>query len=330
MEKEKHPLIGNPKWTFNQPLVGVRAHYSAIDLETEEKHALIVDASSTCREGVIYNIREAFQSRLTNTREVNQSKASKGWDSKQPKWVATKEVDLADAKPSQLWIQWHKSWMKGWEDFQVRTFLQVCDRVLGPIAVLLGPWRPEGDWWRTDPATAMVEKNNNQYVYWDGTDNWFLAHPATAAIATGLYRQCFHLCGAGVSSQIIKDVSEEEISEVMSSGSQKLALVLLKKTRPWVEVPVGGNGNKVNYAFPLGFWRRLIRLQRAIRRHGYAESLGQSFHEGWTTTRPTDEGWRGAYGFWGEEGELTEHHRHLMKVGAPGRKKSGKSAKKAT
>jgi len=96
-----------------------------------------------------------------------------------------------------------------------------------------------------------------------------------------------------------------------------LALLLIKKTRNWIEVPVGENGYRVNYSFPLGFWRRLIRLQRAIRKVGYEETIGQTFHEGWATTGGTE--FRGAYSFWGDEGELTNHHKHLMKIGAPRR-----------
>lgn len=324
MEQAKHPLMGNPKWVFTQPEVGFRAPYVAVG-DDGKRQDLVLEVGSTCREGVISDARETFQSRLTNVREVNAS--SSGWKSERPDWISTREVDLTASKPSMLKIQWHENWMKG-DKFGVEEFIDVCDRVIGPVAVLLGPWRQEGDWWQTDPGTAMQEKNEQQYVYWEGTDNWFLAHPATAAIATGLYRQCFHLCGAGVWEEIINSVSEEEISEVMSTNSQKLALLLIKKTRPWIEVPVGANGGKINYPFPFGFWRRLVRLQRAIRRHGYAESLGQSFHEGWATTQGNN--YSGLFQFWGTEGELTDHHRHLMKMGAPRRKKSVKSAKSAT
>ena len=329
MDKAKHPLLSNEKWTFNQPSVGFRAHYLAVEREVDdpEKEALTLEVDHTCREGVVNQTRQVFQTRLTNLAEVTAA----AWNAK-PQLEFTKTVSLTDPssreKPCQLKIQWHKNYMKGWEDFPVETFLKVCDVVIGPIAVLLGPWRLEGEGWRTDPTKAERKTNGQSFVYWNGTDNWFLAHPAMAAIATGLYRQCFHLCGAGVADQVIESLSEEEVSEVMTYNSQKLALALIKKTRPWIEVPVGQNGNKINYAFPLGFWRRLMRLQRAIRRHGYEESLGQTFHEGWATVSGTQ--YRGVYGFWGEEGELTGHHQHLMEMGAPRRRKIGKSAKRTT
>jgi hypothetical protein len=321
---DKHPLIGNEKWFFNQPEVGFRAPYVAVD-KAGKKTDLVLEVGSTCREGLINDARETFQSRLTNVREVNA--AASNWKAERPELVEKQRVDLTQSKNAQLKLQWHPNWMKK-DQFTQETFLKVCDVVIGPVAVLLGPWRAEGEWWRTDPKEAEQLRGDQKYVFWNGTDNWFLAHPATAAIATGLYRQCFHLCGAGVAEEILNTISEEEIFEVMSTNSQKQALLLIKKTRPWIEVPVGENGHQINYAFPLGLWRRLIRLQRAIRRVGYEESLGQTFHEGWGTTGKFT--YNGAFGFWGTEGELTDSHRHLMKVGAPRRKTSVKSAKRST
>jgi len=303
-------------------------------VDKPKKTVLTVDSASTCREGVISNLRQVFQKRLTNIDAVNESQEG-GWDSgrKRSDWVMTRQCDLesltAKKEPTELKLHWHENWLKEMgPDFPIEKFLQVCDRVLGPIAVLLGPHRPEGDtWWRTDPEKAVRMTGENKYVYWQGSDNWFLSHPATVGIATGLYRQCFHLCGAGVADEIIKSVSEDEISEVMSTNSQKQALLLLKKMRVWVEVPLGTNGYVQNYAFPFGFWRRLIRLQRAIRRHGYEGALGQTFQEGWALTGGS--AYYGAYHFWGED-ENTNHHEHLMEMGAPRRKTRVESAKKAT
>jgi len=334
MLKKKHPLARNEKWKFSQPRVGFRAHYVAVDEKSGTKQVLGLSAANTCREGIISDARGAFQTRLTNLTEVSEFRGKNGWDcaGKPPEWVPTGSCDLIDPagkkKPAELKLQWHPNWMKDWNDqnFKVETFLRVCDVVIGPVAVLLGPWRPRGDkWWRTDPKAAVHKSGDQEYVHWQGSDNWFLAHPATMAIATGLYRQCFHLCGAGIADEVIDTLSEEEVAEVMSTNSQRLALQFVKRTRAWIEVPVADHAYVVNYAFPFGFWRRLIRLQRAIRQHGYEESLGQTFHDGWALTGQSGE-WLGAYGFWGTEGELTDHHRHLMKMGAPRRKTSGESA----
>lgn len=346
MSERKHPLAENPNWIFTKPDVGFRAHYLAVGREKRDskKTILTVETSDSCRETVISNLQAALRNRLAvRCGTVLEEQRLKGLGRRPTRdWTIVRDCDLKDPagkkKHSELKIQWHSRWMRaGGVGFpSVEKFLQVCDRILGPVAVLLGPWRPEGnEWWRTDPGKALRLKGSQKYVHWRGSDNWFLAHPATVAIATGLYRQCFQLCSAGMADRIIADISEEEISEVMSTNSQKQALLILrKKTRPWIEVPAGVGGHETHYPFPLGSWSRLIRLQRAIRKYGYEESIGQSFHEGWDITYvelyPGGSICSGVHTLWGEEDELTEHHRHLMKIGAPGRKTRGKSAKKIT
>ncbi len=336
---KKHPLLSNEKWLFSQPEVGIKAHYLAVDRETGKKENLSLQAASTCREGVVSKIRETFRTRLTNQTLARQTDQV-GWKEKRPRWAVTKDCDFAgqtDAKKAaELSIVWYAHWMSQPAaynpGFSIEEFIKVCDIVLGPVAVLLGPGRPTGSWWKTDPEKALVGDGGKlKRAYWKGSDNWFLAHPATVGIATGLYRQCFHLCAAGVAEEIIESVSDDEIEEVMSTNSQKLALLLIKKTRPWIEVPVpeGRGGYQVNFAFPIGFWRRLIRLQRAVRQVGYEESLGQNFHEGWSTTSGTST-WTGIYTFWGTVDEPTSHHEHLMKAGAPRRRTRVKPSKKAT
>lgn len=329
MPENKHPLVGNPKWIFNQPNVGFRARYVAVSAEGE-RGVRLMQAATTCREGVINQMRQALQSSLTNAEEYAAAKKKVGWSDKAKGAVhkVVKRVDLealdGKAEPTSLKIQWHECWMKDWKEASVETFIRVCDVVMGPVMVLLGPNRPIGpDWWRTDPETALEsEGKEDKYVHWYGSDNWFLAHPVTLSIVTGLYRQCFHLCLTGLADEIIATISQDEINAVMSTNDHRLALSLIKRTRPYIEVPAGVNGNRVNYPFALGFWRRLIRLQRAIRRVGYEEALGQNFATGWALISGEGE-WRGVYNFWGDEGELTDNHRHLMRIGAPRRKQSG-------
>ena len=200
MSEQEHPLYKKEGWVFNQPDVGVRAHYLAVEHEVDKpkKTVLTVDSASTCREGVISNLRQVFQKRLTNIDAVNEAQAHNGgWDPGKTKtdWVMTRNCDLESLagkkEPTELKLHWHENWLKEMgPDFPIEKFLQVCDRVIGPIAVLLGPHRPEGDtWWRTDPEKAVRMTGENKYVYWQGSDNWFLSHPATVGIATGLYRQ---------------------------------------------------------------------------------------------------------------------------------------------
>lgn len=327
MARQAHPLTENERWRFNQPEVGFKAFYFAVNTETKRGRVRSIQTSCTCREGVITNARQGFQNGLLNTEERASLSEPGNWTS-MPPLKQLREVDLTaepgKKKPTELKIQHHKGFLDQYykSNFSVEEFLKVCDVVMGPICVLLSPSRLDGDWWKTDPEKSVKGKPNSEWIYWSGSDNWFLAHPATLGIAMGLYRQCYHLCGAGLGEKIIETLSEEEIEEVMSSNSQRLALQLIKKTRDYIEVPVGANGYTCNYPFPIGCWRRLQRLQRAIRRHGYEESLGQSFADGWALLGGALTPWSGLQSFWGEKGELTEHHHHLMEMGEPRRRES--------
>lgn len=337
--KERHLLLNNSHWKFNQPELGFSSSYTAVNtlpLESKKKNIFEVAASNTCREGVVTNTRGNFQRNLTNLKELQGG----SWRDNKPPLKVTAGIDLTapEKKATELRIQWTEGFMVNWvgipkgSEFPPELFLQVCDAVMGPVCVLLGPWRPQGDWWKTNPAKARkIRANGGHYVGWKGSDNWFLAHPATVGIATALYRQCYHLCGAGLAEEIVKTLKRSEVEEVMSSGSQKLALQLVKRTRPYIEVPIGKGASRVNYAFAMGFWRRLIRLQRAIRlRGGYEKALGQDFAEGWNLLSKST-AWTGLWRFWGDEEELTDHHRHLMKTGAPRRAARGhKPATKAS
>jgi hypothetical protein len=320
--KKEHPLLANERWGFNQPDLGFTASYTAVPKGGGKSKTHSITTSNTCREGIITNTRSYLQNHLTNKKEcVNNSWA------KSPGLAVTHDIDLTkeEKKATELRIQWHSGYMQDWPTpASVEEFIRVCDVVMGPVCVLLGPWRPKGDWWKTDPSTQpQVVSGGAQYVHWRGSDNWFLAHPATVGIATALYRQCYHLCGTGLGPKIIKTLKPSEVEEVMSNNSQRLALQLVKRTRPYIEVPIGKGASRVNYAFTLGLWRRLIRLQRAVRRHdGYERALGQDFAEGWFLANK-GYAWNGLWRFWGDEEELTDHHRHLMKMGAPRRAASG-------
>lgn len=318
MAKEKHPLMNNPRWVFNQPEVGFKAHYLAIDMDTQEEKIRSMQTSCTCREGIISNARQGFQNGLLNRK--------RDWSEKHiPKVIREANLQKATGKrkPTELKIQDHSNFRARYHksDFSIEEFIKVCNIVMGPICVLLGPNRLDGDqWWKTDPKKAVIGKD---WIHWKGSDNWFLAHPATMAIATGLYRQCYHLCGTGLGEKIIDTLNEQEVEEVMSSNSQKLALQLIKQTREYIEVPAGTNGSQYNYPFYTGYWRRLQRLQRAIRRHGYEKSLGQSFAEGWALLEGNLTTWSGLYGFWGDNMEgFTKNHNHLMEMGKPRRRQS--------
>jgi hypothetical protein len=335
-QKPAHPLTGNVKWIFNQPNLGLRVPYVLVS-PNGDREVASMQMANTCREGLISTIRQVLVQRATNVEEYVESK-NKGWGricARRVEHKVIKQVDLCDpagkAQPTSLKIQWHPHYMRGWETFEPDKFLQVCDVVMGPVMVLLSPHRVAGaDWWRSDGEKTIENLDGSRYIHWFGSDNWFLAHPVTVSIATGLYRQCFHLCGVpGLADTILATVPPEDVVEVMSTNNAPLALSLIKQTRPYIEVPAGSNGNRHNYPFALGLWRRLMRLQRAVRRTNYAEALGQDFVTGWNLISGQGE-WKGVYSFWGDEGELTNYHRHLMKAGAPRRKSSGEKVANRT
>jgi hypothetical protein len=313
MATQKHVLTGNPLWRFSKPYVGFKTNYTTVEKNTDQRQVKALAIADTCRETVIYNTREILRSTLTNV--GNRSMHST------PKEV--RMLDLSDPETSSsaaLCV-----YIGGADQEKLREFLHICDVVLGPVCVLLDPNRQKGTWWRTDPEAALVSigPSARTYVAWQGSGNWFLAHPTLMAIATGLYRQCYQLFRAGMYDQINGLFQHGEVRRVMTARNRALALRMLRVTRPYIEVPAGEGGSSANYAFPAGkmrSWRRLLRLQRAVIRHGYRETFDQTFGEGWGLAGSLYE-LTGVYDFWGEEGELTGAHKHLMKVGAPVRKR---------
>ena len=135
------------------------------------------------------------------------------------------------------------------------------------------------------------------------------------------------LCRAGFADQILESVDQKEIEECLSSGSWRQALLIIRKTRPYIEVPVGKKGRVGNYVFPLGYWQRMHRLQIGARRHGYETLLDQDFTTGWSLEMKGTN-WTGLYNFWGEKGKPSEAHSRLMKLGKPRSKESGSESVK--
>jgi hypothetical protein len=269
---------------------------------------------------MIYNIRQGLQKGLCQ-------KVSTGRKDWQFSLRQTQDVDLADpaAKRAGMTVmKIHRNAFKQKVLSQrlLGHFAKTADVVMGPICVLLGHSRPEGEWWRTDPDKILV----NSYLHWYGSDNFFLQHPALVSLVGGLYRQIALLCRAGLAEEVINSVDYREVEECLSSNDWRLALAITKAARPWIEVPCAQHGYVANFPVPLEngwYWRRLQRLQRGARRHGYEKLLGQNFTEGWALEAKGTQ-WSGLYSFWGQKEEPTEAHRRLMELGRPlRRKKSG-------
>jgi len=312
-----HPLIGNEDWKFFQPNMVVHANYTMAELESDAPLTSLktVATHDDCRETLIYNLRQHLRKALCS--EARPKPHELVHTPRREIIFGTSEACFSRAN----WIGIRLRADQNNEEFRGRL-VRMTDYLLGPVCVLLDPLRAVGDWWKTD--SQPIKDGYSAYSVWSGTSNWFLQHPVTVGIATGIARQAYHLMCAGVYDDVMSSADPSEVEEVLTECSQKKALLLIKKTRPWIEVPVGRNGKRENYAFPLKTWRRMIRLQRAIRRHSYEEALNQSFIEGWNLDASEGEtyDWSGAFQYWGDENNLTDAHRHLMELGAPRRKSS--------
>lgn len=317
MPKAKHPLEGDEKWVFAQPDVGFNARYVSVHQKTGERETRSISNATTCREGLVHNIRQGLQNGLC-------LKVSTGPDEWEFSWCQVKNVDLTDpaAKESgmtALKIQRTALTQKVLSKRFLTQFIQVADIVAGPVCVLLSTGRPEGEWWRT-PIEEVLQDN---FLYWYGSDNFFMQHPVLVSLISGLYRQVALLCRAGRAKEIIASVDYKQVEECLSSGDYKIALKIIEQTRPWIEVPTGKSGNEINYPFPVGHWRRLKCLQRGRRRHGYPKLLGQDFGEGWDLVSKATQ-WTGMYSFWGQKNGVTDKGHQLIELGKLiRRKKSG-------
>jgi hypothetical protein len=317
MPKSDHFLANDPNWAFYQPETGFQTHYVAVNRKTRRWRTRSISNVSTCREGLIHNIRQGLQSGLCDRVQTGPHR----W---QFDLCQTKDADLTHPRgkgPGKTNLKLRKSvflthYNEAIKEETLLKFVQATDIIVGPICVLLASHRPEGDWWKTDPNKVC----DGTYIYWSGSDNFFLQHPALVSLMAGLYRQVALLCKAGYGDKIIESIDYREIEECLSTNNWRQALAIIDKTRPWIEVPCAKNGYVINFPFPLGYWRRLQRLQRGARRHGYEKLFDQSFGEGWSLEHKGHQ-WSGMYNIWGEKGKLTGAHRRLMELGRPLRRK---------
>lgn len=320
-----HPLTNNPQWTFWQPYLAAKSTVLVVDPKDNTKVAPLI-TSNTCREGILSNMRSGLW------KEVMEERRKKGRPSYEKHWKKVNRVRLYDprlleelAGANQLRV--HANGLKttpGGDPYpsqeRIEQYLQVCDAIVGMPCVLLSHKRPEGEWWRSE-----VPQEGTEYISWNGSDNWFMRHPALLAAATGLIRQAALLVARGYGEQVLETVDRKLIEEALTTGDWKLAYDQAIKLRPWIEVPVGQGGAQRNYSFPLGFWPRFDHLQRAQRRHNYQKIFDSSFYQSWglTSDQNNVQQWSGTYSFWGERGNYTDHHRRLMELGKP-RRRSGR------
>lgn len=298
--------------------------------------------NNTCREGTIYDLRQAMQNNLFKKETVKRPGSYPEMKLVQARVPILDHEKTLIPRGTAVRIQakalTHNPLSKHPIAManepgpkQVWEFVEVADRIMGTVAVLLSPNRRQGNWWETDYTECVKPVGGQSHIHWYGSDGFFLQHPTLVALMTGLIRQVALLCQIGEGQKIIEAVSRDRINQILTEADWRLALEAAEALRPWIEVPVPRNGSQLNMPFPVGMWRRLQRLHRAARRHGYDAIFQQSFEEGWNLGA-VGTNYSGMYSFWGEKGKETEHHRRVMKLGEPKRRsvKSGKSAAQGT
>jgi len=319
------------RWSFSQPNLGFRAKYVSIDKDGERsEHPMRY--LSTCREGVVSQARKEFQETFTTKSRTGHRVWNFSFE------TGSDRIDLADptvkgAGDTKLLINASMLTRK-----EQAVFLQVADYLVGNVCVLLNPdERIEGEWWRTEPNDYLVpDTTGNNCVGWNGSDNFFLHHPALLSLITGLYRQALLLTKAGYGEEILGAVPREKVDKAMTLGSWRQALANCKKLRQWIEVYTPQGAHQMNFPFPDGYWLRFMRLHQALRRHGYQEVFDQDFTAAWNLLAKNSN-WSGMYSFWGnkkgEDGNENDHQakqrRRLMKLGKPQERKSTSEGKPA-
>lgn len=329
MSDEKHPLLNNSSWLFDQYRLRMEVCFKSTDLEGGDLREHHIQKEDTCRETLVNNIRGVLGGLFV---KKIPKEGRPYWDVELNK---VREVDLADHDFKERFFGGHTSRMGikcteliGKAYVEEKVFLKVADTIVGNICVLLNPGRAPGDWWRTTPEECRSGDNN--MIKWNGADNFFLYHPVMLTLVLGLYRQASHLWRAGVAEQILEDLPYERTEEAMTTADWRLARDNVRGLRRWIEVPVAKGGKQENYAFPEGLWLRFMRLQQAMRKHSAEEVFEGPFEKGWNLTKKTYD-WTGSYEFWGlKSGDgTTGHYDRLLNLGRPAKKGNddGKSAK---
>lgn len=321
----QHPLTDNPAWVFWQPYIQVKSTVLLMDSMkiANDKGSLISPVSqSTCREGVLSNMRSYLWTKVMNEERDGYKKKFKRVH-RLRLFDPRLHVDLQGANEIRVNATGLRPKGKHTDTLSQETiekYLLVADALVGIPSVLLSHRRPEGEWWRTDPTTC----HHGEYIHWGGTDNWFMRHPTLLAIVTGLARQAALLTAHGLGDQVLERVKREQVEEALTTGDWKLATGLCEQLRDYIEVPNGDGGAFQNYPFPYGQWKRFDRLQRAQRRHNYEKIFEGNLYDSWGLTPAAVGGqWSGSFAYWGNPGKENDKFDLLMKLGEPRRRAKG-------
>lgn len=295
---ETHFLGRNSTWIFDQAEI----HISIPFLIQKDGYSYedSVQATHICRESIIFILQEKLRHKCV-------SPQSGGYTGKK---TADLEISLSPAE-----MRLRSSPLRR---EKAQEFLDVADVVAGIPALLLNPDRRPGDW---------SQVRTEEEPHWQGIDGAVLHHPVLISIVTGLFRQAWALCRASQADAIREQVPREEVVEALVKADRGMALRLLERARPWIQVPKGGGGGLRHYPIPwyarqakqVSYWQRFIRLQRSLERYGFDKVFGGDLYHRWGITfgRPSGAVVSGVYAYMGMKGNLTAHHKRVMELGAP-------------
>ena len=299
MSRRKSPIAG---LRYYQPCIGFVAHFRAEPVEgnSEDANPKVekprrgpgrrrrVPRSPTqghkihlyndCREGLIWDLKEIFQDHV-----VEWARAGANSWTRVP--VVSHTIDLESAalkQPGRTYL-----FMGDEEDYPntnccarpccIDGKIETLDALVGPLAVLLNNDRYVGNWWTTNPEESTQSRNE---IRWYGTDNFFLRHSTLLSLMMGMFRQALLLFQQNLNNGLLKAVRRKDVEDCLTNADPELAMRILTRLRPWIEVPCGPHMG-VHYPFPRGHWSQLRLLHRAIYKHGYDEVFGMNVEASW-------------------------------------------------
>lgn len=285
MSRQKKSTVAGVlrNFMFDQPFMGFSTKFRSQPLRGGKARTHILNYGGSCREELIWDTREYLQQKSVATQKIRGT-----WRIRQ---VKTHRLDVDHRSLKQPNIT--HLWLNEDEDFSgdfsklvcyraccVDKFLEMMDALVGSLGVVLNPDRYEGNWWVTGPeeATKKITYGPPEYR-WFGIDNFFLHHPVLTSLVMGLFRQGSLLFQQGFDEAILKTVKRKEVEEALTNSDPVLAMQILTKLRPWIEVPQKGYLNLA--PFPRGYWNRLGLLHRALYKYGYDEVFAGDLQNSW-------------------------------------------------
>lgn len=288
-----YPTSSN--WRFYQPALCLKSVFQKESLEDGTERVVTFRHTRTCREGTIADITQTLKRNSVVTKTEPNS------------WRQT------HVRTHKITLDFDGAYAPGATQLGVArrmhaqvdhtNLYEMLDCLLGPIAVLLHPNRPKGEW-------SLYRRLAKTQIFWGGVDNSILRHPSLVAITLGLFRQAILLEQQGFYKAFRETAEQGEAQRIMVEVDIEAARKMVQNMRPWIEVVPGQGGAHRNYPFPKGYFSRSETLIDAIG----VTSLARVFPGGPQNTWGVTRGWavRGVWEHWGEKGSPTKAFKNLI------------------